>query len=262
MLGGFASNITAIFNLTTGAVGTTVGSPTTQAVNVGNGWWRFSITATATSTTATALQIRPAFDSTTAFYAGDGYSGIYIWGAQLEAGAFPTSYIPTVASQVTRSGDLAVMTGANFSSWYSQGEGAFYFESAFNAGTASILHSVSDNTFNNTYYTQPSLSSVTNRPALTIRKDNAAQTGPLTYSSTSTLTGIFYKMMYGYQTNDVTAVMSGGATSTDTTVLLPVVDRMYIGAGWAGGGQLNGTIKKIAYYPKRISNTNIVALTS
>jgi hypothetical protein len=55
---------------------------------------------------------------------------IYAWGAQVEAGAFATSYIPTVASQVTRSADSAVMTGTNFSSWYNASEGTFYCEAA------------------------------------------------------------------------------------------------------------------------------------
>jgi hypothetical protein len=64
-------------------------------------------------------------------YTGDGYSGIYIWGAQLEAGAFPTSYIKTEASQVTRSADSASMTGTNFSEWYRQDEGTVYVCSQF-----------------------------------------------------------------------------------------------------------------------------------
>jgi hypothetical protein len=52
----------------------------------------------------------------------------YVWGAQLELGAFPTSYIPTVASQVTRTADIATMTGTNFSDWYNQTEGSFVFQ--------------------------------------------------------------------------------------------------------------------------------------
>jgi hypothetical protein len=53
----------------------------------------------------------------------------YVWGAQLEAGAFATSYIPTVGASATRSADVAVMTGANFSSWINLAEGCFYTKS-------------------------------------------------------------------------------------------------------------------------------------
>ncbi len=41
--------------------------------------------------------------------------------AQLEVGAYASSYIPTAASQVTRAADSATMTGANFTSWYGAG---------------------------------------------------------------------------------------------------------------------------------------------
>jgi hypothetical protein len=66
---------------------------------------------------------------------------LYIWGAQLEAGAFATSYIPTVASQVTRAADVAVMTGANFSNWYLQNDGTFFAE--FISNPVAIVASVS-----------------------------------------------------------------------------------------------------------------------
>lgn len=92
---------------------------TPHVFDVGNGWVRVAITATCTTTYSGNdgfyLYVLNTSNSTT--YTGDGTSGLFIWGAQLEAGAFPTSYIKTEASQVTRAADNAVMTGTNFSDW-------------------------------------------------------------------------------------------------------------------------------------------------
>lgn len=97
-IGGFASNITAIFDLTNGSVGTTAGSPVTAAVAVGNGWYRLSITATTISTITTSIQLRPAITSSAANYQGDGTSGLYLWGAQLEQASTVGDYVPTTSA--------------------------------------------------------------------------------------------------------------------------------------------------------------------
>ena len=81
-------------NLTTGAItaeaGYTTATFTVTATNVGNGWWRVAVVRTPTTTFG--FNLKPGID------VGDGVSGIYVWGAQVEAGAFPTSYIPTPAT--------------------------------------------------------------------------------------------------------------------------------------------------------------------
>lgn len=87
-------------NLLTGQItnGSAAQFVTPLSTNVGNGWWRISWTSPDVTTTSVKYGIRVG-------QTGDGYSGIYIWNAQLEQGSSPTSPIKTGASQVTRAAD-------------------------------------------------------------------------------------------------------------------------------------------------------------
>ena len=89
-------NARSAFNLQTGAVTTGTGSAVIQ--NVGDGWYRCSVTGTATSTKTDAFYIQIQTGTTDVSYTGDGTSGIYLWGAQLEQSATVGEYIPTTST--------------------------------------------------------------------------------------------------------------------------------------------------------------------
>ena len=91
-----------------------------------NGWYRISASGSIGTKTNMRMRIYTANDLGQVIYLGDGTSGLYVWGAQLEAGSYPTSYIPTTSSSVTRNADVISKTG--ISSLIGQTEGTMFVD--------------------------------------------------------------------------------------------------------------------------------------
>ncbi len=98
----------AVFRLDNGTVSNTSCDNATIE-DFGNGWFRCTATETATATTSAARFILHINDTSGSSYTGDGSSGLLLWGLQVEAGSFPTSYIKTTGSTATRNADVATM---------------------------------------------------------------------------------------------------------------------------------------------------------
>jgi hypothetical protein len=103
-----------------GSIGYKGASITNQGIEqLQNGWYRCWCIAPATAS-ATGYGWSVAFindvdqNNRLPSYAGDGVSGVYIWGAQLEIGAFPTSYIPTTTATILRARDYLGLYRENF----------------------------------------------------------------------------------------------------------------------------------------------------
>ena len=125
----FANNASATFSLVNGTIttaATAAGAFTGASASVsdyGNGWYRCTLVFTTNTDTDLIIRNIPT-DST--LTTGNGTNGILIYGAQLEAGAYATSYIPTLGTSVTRVADAASKTG--ISSLIGQAEGTLYWE--------------------------------------------------------------------------------------------------------------------------------------
>lgn len=114
----------AFFNVSTGVVGNVDAGVTASIQSVGNGWYRCIITTTPLALFNASVQLATA--NGTRVYLGNGTSGLFIWGFQVEVGAYPTTYIPTTSTTATRIADSAVKTG--ISSLIGQTEGVLFWE--------------------------------------------------------------------------------------------------------------------------------------
>jgi len=260
-----ASGVAGRVNPATGTVTATIGvfgtgwtAGSLTMTDAGNGWYRVVIVATSDTSTTAQFQLS-LHNGTSATYTGDGVSGAYLWGAQMEAAAFATSYIPTVASQVTRSADVATMTGTNFSSWYNQSEGAFVTAFDMAGGSAALANNravlVARESATSSHNIYNGSGQVTGWTVVSGVDQAYLTTGAV---AADTVTNI----AYAYKANDFAASRNGGTVATDTSGTLPTPTVLGIGSNSAGSLFLSGHIRSIAYYNTRLTNAQLQTLTA
>jgi hypothetical protein len=251
----------ARFNLSDGTFVTNLGTGggvTVAVTNVGNGIYRCSVLWAGVISGA-AIAVSLATDMVTfgprgrQTYTGDGVSGIYIWGAQLEAGAFATPYTPTVAAQVTRLADSAVMTGVNFSSWFNPSEGSFFSEALYNGIGNYVLFAKTAN-----YPTDNAFIRTLANGNFAILVSGVAQAN---MTPTAPTTNTFAKVAGTYKTNDFAVSLNGATPVTDTSGITPnTLASLEIGSS-ANTSHINSYIKRITYYNRRLSSAELQAIT-
>jgi hypothetical protein len=176
---------------------------------------------------------------------------------QLEQGAFATSVIPTSTTAVTRSADVASITGSAFSSWYSQSEGTVFAELvprtfANLAGVASA----DDNSSNNRVALRTTTSSLAN---LRVGVSGVAQAD---FTASPTLiAGVLTKIAGGYKTDDFAISANGSTAASDTSGTSPTLaNQLTIGTA-VGNSAVNAPIRRLTYWPTRLSNVSLQQIT-
>jgi hypothetical protein len=251
------NNITS-FDLTNGVIGTNAAGNTATIAPVGNGWYRCTVSRTGGAATYTELRIGNADNSFS--FSGNGSDGIYLWGAQLEAGSFATSYIPTLAASVTRSADVASVN--TLSPWYNATEGTLYAEWSMIASRVG-----------SGYPAIAQFDDTTNTEYIAIRQDGTGDSHRYGIVNTSTTTAAMLagtaeslsanttlKSALAYKANDF-AFTRGSTLGTASTGNVPTVTNLKLGRN-ENSVYINAHLRRIAYYPRRLTNAELQSITS
>jgi len=177
--------------------------------------------------------------------------------AQLEAGAFATSFIPTAASTVTRARDVATITGANFSPWYNANEGTFIV--SFTSRPTAVALVANDGSFNNRL---PQMGV----GATSLYENFIVASGSVVATLNPAGTHVFgtpATVAVAYAVNNYAASANGGTVVTDTSGALPTgINNLNMGSLQTGASTINGYLRNITYYPTRLTDAQLQALTA
>lgn len=247
----YSPETNATFNLQTGAISSAGGYNyiSSSITPVGNGWYRCSLTATLIAATLTGIS--------QVGHAGAGET-IYIWGAQHEAGAFATSYIPTGGASATRGADVASVGVSQFP--YNASEGALVAEGVrMTTSKGAVIAELGDGSLSNIFELYGGGSP---QGQLYVSSGGAEQ-------ASIAVSNIFPENSVGkiggvYKANDFQMAGNGTLGTPDTAGSVPAnVSTLYLGRyGGANNNQWNGWIRRITYLPRRISNAELQARTA
>ncbi len=215
--------------------------------SVGNGWYRCEVRFTSSATgVAQTLYLLEADNDTS--YSGDGTSGVYLWGAQLETGSSATAYIPTTNGP---------RTVENVASWFNGDTGTWVVHGRSPNNTAQNARIVMLRN-NSGWYVLNNLISTTSALQLNAAGDATSFTTAVGSLPVNTS----YKSATAWNGTDSAAVLNGGAAGTGSTYVSRAFFQ-YVHIGSYGGSlYLNSTIAYLAFYPRRLSNASLQALTA
>ena len=217
--------------------------------NYGNGWYRCSLPQ---ASGIVSLSLGLLDNANNISYTGNGTSGAYFWGAQLEVGAYATSYIPTLGAAVTRGADACSKTG--ISSLIGQTEGTLFAEFEIGVENAHIF--LYTNTSNNIYI-QTRIGDMW-RAYVT----NGGVYEVVITAGTPPSSG-FVKMAFAYKENDFVLYANGSLIGSDNSGSVPASSSLDLGLGPYGVGQFGPKqTKQTLLFKTRLTNQELQDLTT
>ena len=243
------------FNTKTGVFGTVTGTVISyNSIALDNGWYKLSLTTTSVAT-AYAMRIVLAKNDNDVSYQGDGTSGVYVWGAQLEQQSYNTSYIPTDGASATRNQELC----NNATPVINSEEGTLYAEISALADDLSFRTiSISDGTTSNRCVLR--YGGTTNYVNVLIFSG-----GSSVFDNNYALSDItdFSKIAVKWKENDFALWVNGVERKTDTSGSAPIgLSELQLSNYNNSSNNFYGNTKDLKVYPKALADVQLEALTS
>ncbi len=238
-------NPSAQFNLQTQAITNSNGGVGTMTY-YGNGWYRCELKFTSATDLTTIRIVQSA-------------NGIYAWGAQIEAGSYPTSYIPTTGATATRNADLCNNSGS--AQDFNSEEGVLYAEIAALAdGVEGGRISVSNGTVTN--YFSIDYRSTLNRLRLVYNVGGVNLVSGNKDVGTSNTN--FNKIAYRYKSGEHALYINGVSvfTSTETTTYAPNTLNKIDFYTPNGASIFNGKVRNVQVFTEALTDEQLEKLTS
>jgi len=259
--GGFGGLYGVVVDLQEGTIGYDTGLDDFGIEDYGNGWYRVWITATATTTSSSAgpvVAFNELADAYDVSIVGDTNADVLIYGAQAEAGSYPTSYIPTYGTTVTRLADACSKTG--ISSLIGSDAGTIYLEAAALANDLSERRfALSDGTTSNV--ARIGFTSVSNRILAVLY--NGSNQCVLTYNG-GDITAM-NKIAFTWATNDFALFVNGVKRASDvsgSTFAPNTLNALHFNEGDGSGNEIEGKFDQVILFTSRLSDTELENLTA
>ena len=248
-VGYLTTDFVANFDLVNGTVTHILGTGAT-ITDVGNGWYRCTLPFNTLG--SGGVSVTP-IDSMSSTRRNGAVGSVFVYGAQLESGTFPTSYIPTSGSTVTRNFDMATINVSEFE--YNTNEGSISMEivpPSYNSGEQQYILG-------------------SNTTSARWAYSNAGSDRAIAYDGTNTFGGedlqpsTINKIATGTDQSTGAIYVNGESTSGTTTTngnIASLTTAFYLGGQFsANSNSLGGHIKSVKYYPVRLTDNQLKALT-
>ena len=191
-------------------------------------------------------------------YLGNGASSVYIWGCQFESIKFPTSYIPTNGSVVYRGTDDVILEGTELTDVFNPIEGTSVVHAHMpneNGGTGLPAYAFKNSSNSDVHL---GLSRDSNSSPAYHYYHDGSNSG---FTRASATTNNLYKGALSFKTSDLDSYVNGSLNSNTTTFTMPTIDNLKIG-GIGGANYLGGHVARFMYYPVKLTNNQLLTLTS